>query len=62
MKRLLYLLPILLMLTWCNNKIEKDIHQEWCNQLAEYEYKLYKALHSEIVEKGNAYKRFATDK
>lgn len=40
-----------------------DIYkQELLENTAEYEYKLYKALHSEIVEKGNAYKRFATDK
>jgi len=40
-----------------------DIYkQELAENTAEYEYKLYKALHAEIVEKGNAYKRFATDK
>lgn len=36
--------------------------QELQENTAEYEYKLYKALHEEIIEKVNAYKRFATDK
>ena len=40
-----------------------DIYkQELAENTAEYEYKLHKALHEEIIEKVNAYKRFATDK
>jgi len=41
---------------------ESIYEQELLENTSEFEYKLYKALHEEIIEKVNAYKRFATDR